>query len=173
MTLPKRKPTRLREYDYSSPGAYFITICTYRKLHLFGKIKNGKMQLNDLGKIIDEEIVKIESHYTNVLIDKYQIMPNHIHMLVAIVQTERINPFPTIKYDIPNIIGKFKAGVTRRAVGDAFMHPEFARSKNIWQRSYHDHIIRDENDYREIWEYIDTNVYKWEEDCFYNNLFSK
>ena len=76
------------------------------------------MQLNDLGKIIDEEIIKIESHYTNVLIDKYKIMPNHIHMLIAIMQTERINPFPTIKYDIPNIIGKFKAGVTRRAVGD-------------------------------------------------------
>lgn len=63
MTLPKRKPTRLREYDYSSPGAYFITICSYQKLHLFGKIKNGKMQLNDFGKYIDTNVYKGKEDY--------------------------------------------------------------------------------------------------------------
>ena len=76
-------------------------------------------------------------------------MPNHIHLLIRI--TERINPFPTKRYDIPNVIGKYKAAVTRR-VGNAFMH-----SVKLRQTSFHDHIIRDEADYRRIWTYIDTN----------------
>jgi len=84
-------------------------------------------------------------------------------MIIDIFESERINPFPTIKSDIPNVVGKFKAGVSR-SVGDAFMHPI---KKTIWQRSYHDQVIRGEADYKKIWEYIDTNESKWEEDCFY------
>ena len=164
MELPKRKPTRLKEYDYSTPGAYFITICAHNKKHLFGEIKNYKMNLNDIGNIINCEIIKIESRYHNIKIDKYVIMPNHIHMIICNLETEGINPFPTKKNDISNIIGKFKAGVSR-IVGNAFMHSE---EKRIWQSSFHDHIIRDKEDYNKIWEYIDTNVAKWELDCFYN-----
>jgi len=165
LSLPDRKPTRLKGYDYSQNGAYFITICTDKKLHLFGEIANGEMHLNDLGKIVNLEILNIESHYTNIRTDKYVIMPNHIHIIISISETEGINPFPTVKCDIPNVIGKFKAGVTR-TVGNAFMH---SAKKTIWQRSYHDHIIRGENDYQKILEYIDTNVLKWEQDCFYND----
>ena len=102
--------------------------------------------------------------YKHISIDKYVIMPNHIHIIIVISEAERINPFTTIKYDIPNIIGKFKAGVTR-IVGNAFMHS--VREK-IFQASFHDHIIRGEKDYQKIWEYIDTNVIRWEQDCFYN-----
>ena len=90
-------------------------------------------------------------------------MPNHVHMIICISDAEGINPFPTKKNDISNVIGKFKAGVTR-IVGNAFMHSEKTR---IWQSSFHDHIIRDRYDYEKIWEYIDTNVLKWELDCFY------
>ena len=165
MNLPKRKPTRLKGYDYSQNGAYFITICTSQKAHLFGEITNSKMHLNDLGEIVNREIKKIEKHYHNICIDKYVIMPNHIHMIIEIIETEGINPFPTVNYDIPNVIGKFKAGVTR-IVGNAFMH---SVKKPIWQSSYHDHIIRGEKDYQKIWEYIDTNVIRWEKDCFYND----
>ena len=164
MELPKRKPTRLKKYDYSTPGAYFVTICTHKKSHIFGKIDNEQMQLNKLGIIVNNEILLIKSHYSNVQIEKYTIMPNHIHMIISISETERINPFPTKKHDISNIIGKFKAGVTRN-VGNAFMH---SAPKTIFQSSFHDHIIRDENDYKKIWEYIDTNVKRWENDCFYN-----
>ena len=84
-------------------------------------------------------------------------------MIIVISETERINPFPTIKYDIPNVVGKFK-GVITRIAGNAFMH---SVKKPIWQKSYHDHIIRGEKDYRKIWEYIDTNVIRREKDCFY------
>lgn len=119
MNLPKRKPIRIKGYDYSTAGAYFITICTHKKIQLFGEIKNETMQLNDLGKIVNKELLNIESHYQNVQIDKYVIMPNHIHIIIIISEAERINPFPTPKCDIPNIIGKFKPGVTRN-VGNAF-----------------------------------------------------
>ena len=163
MNLPKRKPTRLKGYDYSQNRAYFVTICTKDKVKLFGNITNGNIQLNNVGKIVSQQILKIESHYPNIKIDKYVIMPNHIHLLIRILETEGINPFPTIKYDIPNVVGKFKAGVSR-IVGNAFMHSE---RKAIWQRSFHDHIIRDERDYLKIWKYIDENPLKWEEDCFY------
>ncbi len=166
--LPKRKPTRLKNYDYSTTGAYFITICIKGRKHLLGKIENEKMHFTEIGQIAEQEIKKIESHYHNVKIDKYVIMPNHIHMIIVISDSERINPFPTtktIKYDIPNIVGKFKAGVTR-IVGNAFMH---STKGSIWQTSCNDHIIRGEKDYQKIWEYIDTNVLRWEKDCFYTS----
>ena len=165
MDLPNRKRVRLKNYDYRQSGYYFITICTYQKQKTLSTIErngvcgNVKTILSPIGVIAERELLKIEAHYDNVKIDKYVIMPNHIHLIVTI--TERINPFPTKKYDISNIIGKYKAAITR-SVGNAFMH-----SENIWQRSFHDHIIRDENDYRKIWNYIDSNPIKWQDDCFY------
>ena len=166
--LPQRKPTRLKNYDYNSEGEYFITICTHNRKNLFGNIVGDgahdvpKMILSKYGKIAENELLKIKSHYENVKIDKYVVMPNHIHLIIQI--TERINPFPTIKFDISNIIGKYKAAVTRN-VGNAFMHSEKIK---IWQRSFHDHIIRGEKDYLNIWNYIDTNPQRWQDDCFYN-----
>ncbi len=166
--LPKRKHTRLKDYDYSTPGAYFITICTKDKKPILGEVIAGdelnksQMRLSPIGKIANREISKIESHYDNVKIDKFVVMPNHIHLIVII--TERINPFPTSKkFDITNIIGKFKAAVTRN-VGKAFMP---SAKTFLWQTSFHDHIIRDERDYRKIWEYIDENPVRWMCDKFY------
>lgn len=164
-SFPNRKHTRLKDYDYSSPGAYFITICTKDKKSILGKIVVGdelnksQIQLFPIGIIANREILKIESHYDNVKVDKFVIMPNHIHLIIVI--SERINPFPTSnKYDIPNVIGKFKAAVTRN-VGKAFMP---SANSALWQTSFHDHIIRDKNDYRKIWEYIDGNPSRWAED---------
>ncbi len=153
---------RLNGYDYSQDGAYFITICTHNREWLFGEINNGAMILNGCGLIAENEMMSIENHYDNVKINIFTIMPNHIHAIVVISETERINPFPT-GVDIPNIIGKFKAGVTR-IVGNAFMR---SVKIPIWQKSYHDRIIRDEHEYDIIWQYIDENPSKWEEDCFF------
>ena len=164
MELPIRKPTRLKNYDYSTPGMYFVTVCVDKKAHLLGKIKNNCMNLSSVGEVVNQEILNIESHYENVSVEKYVIMPNHIHLIISISEMERINPFSTKNFDVSNVIGKFKAGVTRN-VGNAFMHSD----KKIFQRSFHDHIIRDKNDYSKIWEYIDTNVSKWESDCFYTD----
>ncbi len=150
------------------PGAYFITICTKDKKPILNRIVGTDVlhrpysRLSAIRKIAYQEILNIKLHYENVRIDKFVIMPNHIHMIVVI--TERINPFPTSKkYDIPNIIGKFKAAVTRN-VGKAFIP---SARLDLWQTSFHDHVIRDERDYRKIWEYIDENPVRWTCDKFY------
>ena len=140
--LPMRKRNRLIGYDYSSAGYYFITLCTRDSVNLFGEIVNGEMYLSDCRTIAKSGLLNISSHYDKIHIDKSVVMPNHVHLIVVIDPAERMNPFPT-GADIPNVIGKYKAGVTR-TVGDAFM-----RSK-IWQKSCHNHILRDEAEHQRI-----------------------
>ena len=160
MELPKRKPTRLKGYDYSTPGAYFITICVKDRKQLLSKIVGDdahivpKNHLTNYGVVCDKYINNINIKYENVAVDKYVIMPNHIHLIIFLHGTMRASS-PT--KNIKNIIRSFKIMVTKEI------------NKSIWQRSYHDHIIRGEKDYQKIWEYIDTNVLKWELDCFYND----
>ena len=160
--LPIRKPNRLHNHDYSKSGAYFVTICTKNRQNLFGHVNNGQMVLNFIGKIAKREIISAQHHHNNVIIKHFIIMPNHVHAIIEIYPTERINPFPTA--DIPNIVGKYKASVTRN-VGKAFMR---SVSNNIWQKSYHDHIIKNNKSYYKIANYIRTNPQTWEYDCHYN-----
>ena len=165
MDIVTRKLPRLKLYDYSTPGAYFITICVHNKECIFGHIAPGNivgdahMHYSPIGKIAYECMCNIESHYDNIKIDKWVIMPNHVHMLIRI--TERINPFPTAKYDIPNVVGKYKAAVTRSA------RKFLAYDNQLWQSSFYDHIVRNDTDYQMIWQYISGNPSKWLDDCFY------
>ncbi len=158
--LPKRKPTRLKGYDYSSPGAYFVTICTQNREQLLSKIVGEdalivpQNNLSEIGLICDKYINNMDIKYENATVDKYVIMPNHIHLIIFLHGTMRASS-PT--KNIETIIRSFKTMVTKE-IGNS-----------IWQRSYHDHIIRGEKDYQKIWEYIDTNELKWELDCFYND----
>ena len=165
MELPQRKPTRLKEYDYSSNGAYFITICIKDRKELLSKITVGSGVLDrpqniltNYGEIANRHLVNMSCFYDNIIIDKYIIMPNHIHLIVKILKTESSGtsgrPSPT-----NSLISKFVSTFKR------FCNKEYC--ENIFQRSFHDHIIRNENDYLKIWEYIDTNDLKWESDCFY------
>ncbi|MBR5528444.1 MAG: transposase [Clostridia bacterium] len=159
MELPTRKPTRLKGYDYSTPGAYFITICTKDRRLLLSEIIVGddahivpQNNLSQIGMICDNYINNINIKYGNVTVDKYVIMPNHIHLIIFLHGTMRASS-PT--KNIETILRSFKTMVTKEI------------GHSIWQRSYHDHIIRNEHDYQKIWEYIDTNVIRWEKDCFY------
>ena len=164
MSMPNRKPLRLTDYDYSAPGAYFVTICTHEKACLFGRIipaadKAGAyMQYSPIGKMARECLLDIASHYDNVRVDHWVIMPNHIHMLVQI--TEKIDSQPGMRCDISNVVGKYKAAVTRK-IGQARLP-----SGKLWQTSFYDHVIRNQEDYLSIWQYIDGNPSKWLEDCF-------
>lgn len=155
MTLPVRKKLRLENYDYSSDGYYFVTICTHNREKLFGKITNDNntVELNPAGKIVDYHIRNIEKHYENIRIDKYTVMPNHIHLIVVIGCNFELNGTrnPNLSY----IIGLFKSGVTKEI------------GKSVWQKRFHDHVIRNEKTYLKIWEYIDTNPLKWKQDIFY------
>jgi len=141
MTLPIRKPTRLKGYNYSTPGSYFITICTKDRKQLLSKIVGDdahivpKNQLLNYGLICDKYINNINTKYENVSVDKFVIMPNHIHLIISLYGTMRASS-PTEK--IENLIRSFKIMVTKE-IGNS-----------IFQRSYHDHIIRDKNDYQKI-----------------------
>ena len=157
---PKRKPNRLINYDYSKPGAYFITICTRNKENLFWENVGASIArpqdilLTEDGKIVDYAINQITNFYKNISIDHYVIMPNHIHILLQIHQNNgRAMLAPTIS----KIIQQMKGYITKKI------------RKPIWQKLFHDHIIRGQSDYEKIWEYIEENPIKWQIDCFYND----
>ena len=159
MELPRRKPTSLKGYDYSTPGIYFITVCTHNKECLLSKIVGEGLCalpqniLTPLGEKVEKSIQYINENYTGVVIEKYVVMPNHIHLIVKLDDSGgRGNP------PLQNVVGQLKSYTTKNS------------ENAIWQRSYHDHIIRGENDYKKIWEYIDTNVLRWQNDCFYTAI---
>lgn len=162
--------TRLRGWDYSSFGYYFVTICTRDHLCYFGKIVNQKMKLSEMGKIVEKYWLEIPEHFLNVDLDFFVVMPNHIHGVVVIKsscrdealprlyngqykQMSKISPLPQ---SLPTIIGSFKsvcAKIIRRK------YPNFS-----WQPRFHDHIVRNEKSYQEIRRYIFENPAKWLED---------
>ena len=162
MELPKRKPTRLKGYDYSKDGAYFITICTHDKECILGHIVGqglapAEIKLSKYGKLAKEQLLDLENRYKTIKIDKYVIMPNHIHIIVISDNTAGASPCPTIS----DVVCSFKSLTTR------LCNTSNNESQKIFQTSFHDHIIRGEKDYKKIWEYIDTNILRWEKDCFY------
>ena len=164
MELRRRKQNRLQGYDYSRAGYYFITVCAGERAELFWDMiaENasvgaacGRPPLSITGLCVQEEIRNLTCVYDRLVVDKYVIMPNHIHMIL------RINPptsrRPQAAPTIERVINQFKGAVSKKA------------GFPVWQKSYHDHIIRNEADYRRIWEYIDTNPAKWREDCYYKD----
>lgn len=165
MELRQRKPNRLKGYDYSKNGVYFITICTKDRYEMlwnvgatFGRPNNTNQHLSKYGLIIDDEIHKIESVYDlSVSIDKYVIMPNHLHLIILLNNDCDITGRPKVAPTISRIIQQFKGSVTKQI------------GFSVWQKLFHDHIICNEQEYQKIREYIDTNPLKWEIDCFYLN----
>jgi len=158
--FPKRKSPRLKKYDYSTPGAYFITICTKDRKNILSDIIVGEglrtLPINKLtivGNVVEQSIKYSNENYRGVKIEKYVIMPNHIHMIVVLDDSGGRGSPP-----LQDVVRRLKSFTTHKI------------GRVIWQRSFHDHIIRGDKDYRKIWEYIDTNVLKWEQDCFYNDL---
>ena len=152
MFLPKRKTARLSGYDYSTPNYYFITICTYQKICIFGK----PGQLNSFGKIAENNLLKIPRLNPKIELDKYVIMPNHIHAIFVVRDEKTEKGLENLSV----IVGQYKASVTKEI-------RRLESNKEVWQRSFHDHIIRSQKSYEKIWTYIDNNPLKWEEDCFY------
>ena len=161
MELPKRKPTRLKAFDYSADGYYFITICTHNKQKILcdivgeGLCALPQIKLTAIGKIVNTSINYINEKYNNIFVEKYVVMPNHLHLLIKIdnCQTGGHGDPPLQVY---NVIGRLKSFTDNKY------------NSTLWQRSFHDHIIRGEEDYKKIWNYIDTNPLKWEEDCFFS-----
>ena len=160
MDLPVRKPNRLKDYDYSQNGAYFITICVKDKKEIFWDVgaciarSNNHPKLSKYGNVIENAIKNIPLRYPMISVDKYVIMPNHIHLILIINNNYngRAMHAPTIS----TVVNQMKGFVTKQI------------GFSIWQKLFYDHIIRNEQEYLKIWQYVDTNASKWREDCFYN-----
>lgn len=159
MDLPKRKQNRLTEYDYSTPNAYFITVCTEHRKNLFwtdvGAIidRPENVPLTNLGAIVRQSIQNIPNHYPAITVDHVVIMPNHIHLLLQINTDSdgRSMIAPTIS----TVVRLMKGTVTKQA------------GFPVWQKGFYDHVIRTTGDYWDIWNYIEENPRKWSEDKLY------
>ena len=159
MDLPKRKQNRLSEYDYSTPNAYFITICTKNRKNLFWMDigasidRPNNVPLTNLGMIVRQSIEDIPKYYSAVSVDHFVIMPNHIHLLLQI--NTDADGRSLIAPTVSTVVRLMKGTVSKQA------------GLSVWQKGFYDHVIRNDNDYREIWNYIDGNPSKWVEDKLY------
>ena len=150
--LNSRKQIRLKNYNYANVGYYFITICIQNRECILSKITlNNKNEhistLTNEGEIVNRYIIEIEKIYTNVILDEYIIMPNHIHMILIIQSNKNIT--------ISKIIQQFKGIITKEL------------GYSIWQKLFYEHIIRDNEEYIKIKQYIKDNVSNWEDDIEY------
>ena len=178
--LHHRHSIRLQGYDYSQAGLYFITICTHDRLPLFGEIVDGQMQLNELGIVAGEEWRKTEHIRSHVVLHEFVIMPNHVHGIIQLVGADCIRPndmqpgrvqrAPTVPSTsmiqraptVGDVVRGFKSSVTKR-----LNTITGASGQRIWQRNYYEHIIRSEEAYLKIADYIQTNPQRWETDTYF------
>lgn len=169
--MRNRKIIRKQNHDYSSNGWYFITICTKHREHFFGEIVGGIMDLSVFGKQTSLFWNEIPNHFPAVELNEFVIMPNHIHGIIGIVGTHhgvsvsdnvtQLNQFgKTIPGSMSAIIGQFKSTLTRWCRGNEFVN--FA-----WQSRFYDHIIRSDDSFQRISDYIITNPANWKDDKFY------
>jgi putative transposase len=171
-----RRSTRLNGWDYTSPGAYFVTLCVHERVQLFGKIVDGKMRLNELGQYVQEYWCEIPAHFAHAQLDEYVIMPNHLHGIIHLRDASAMfvganNHSPLQKQQtsqqtfpkcgtsrtIGSIIRGFKIGVTK-CVRDK------TSGAVVWQRNYYDHISRDEKELFRFRQYIRRNPANWDSD---------
>ncbi len=159
--LPKRKHPRLKDYDYSTAGAYFITICTHNRRcllsHVVGRgLAPAETQYTTYGQIAKEQLYLLEKRYPSLKIDQYVIMPNHIHAILFIEEMTGVNPRPRIT----DIVCAYKSLTTRAC-------KKVQQIDKLFQTSFYEHVIRGREDYDEIAEYIANNPKQWELDKLY------
>lgn len=154
------------EWDYASDGEYFVTICTKNRIYHFGDVINEKMILNDIGKIACQFWLEIPKHFSNVILDEWIVMPNHLHGIIVICneideidgeypQMSKISPKPG---SLSVIIGSFKS-ICKKTINKKYPDINFA-----WQSRFYDRIIRDEQELYNIHNYIRNNPIKWDQD---------
>ena len=148
--IDRRRP-RLKAYDYRTPGAYFITVCCEHREMWF----DPKLPYRE---IVDEEIRSFSLRYAYLEIPKYVVMPNHLHFLMVMKDCVPIEQ----RKEIPRLVGELKSLSTRACRKAGFP------KEHLYQTSFYEHIVRTEQDYAEIWQYIDTNPQRWEEDRYFS-----
>ena len=179
----KRRPMRLKGYEYSLPGMYFVTLVSWQREELFGQVINNELVLSALGQIVRDEWLRSKEIRKEIQIfeDEFVIMPNHLHGIVNIVQTDNTckNKIESFNYPVTariekeepsrlmlmskslgSFISGFKSSVTKRVNNEMGI-------RSVWQRNYYDHIIRNDGEYDRLWNYINDNPRRWMEDQFH------
>jgi putative transposase len=170
-----RRSIRLKGYDYTQAGAYFITICTHGRECLFGEVVDGEMRLNTLGEIVHRTWSDLPNHVVRIVLDEFVVMPNHIHGIIMVGDQSVVGagsvgagsvgagsepaPTTTKRHGLPEIIRQFKTFSARR-----INEHRGTAGTPVWQRNYYEHIIRDEESLNRIREYIANNPLQWELD---------
>jgi len=165
-----RRSIRLREYDYAQPGSYFVTICTHNHKCLFGEVINTEMHLNKLGEIVAAEWRRTAEIRSEIVLDAFVVMPNHVHAVVFITEFQRDSAEGSLPRTLQGsgprslsaLVAGFKAATTRRA--------NALRRRPIvpfWQRNYYEHIVRNEQDLDRIRQYVTDNPARWSEDGYH------
>jgi len=181
MDRPVRKDIRLKNFDYSRNGTYFITVCTKNKMCILwdnndkyktiptenNDVSNvgtaigrpncntGKILLSEYGRYARQGLMNIHEHYSMVYVDKYVIMPNHIHMILRIDMMPDPGGRPMAVPTISQVINQFKGWVSKKS------------GFPIWQRSFYDRIIRNDKEFADVWQYIENNPVNWQNDEYY------
>jgi putative transposase len=176
--IHRRRSIRLKGYDYSQNGAYFITLCTQDRQPIFGKVIDGEMQLSPFGIIARDEWLKTSELRKNIQMDEFVVMPNHMHGIIVIddgIGTGTLQRAPTkaptverfgkpTSNTIPTIIRGFKAAVTKQINTIQINAGKYSLPERIWQKNYYEHVIRNEVSLNKIREYIRSNPLNWQED---------
>ena len=149
MPFYARKSTRIPGYDYTAANYYFITICTHEKTCIFGEAG----ALNSFGALALKGLSNIEKRFPHISIDNCIVMPNHVHAIIRMGEGEK-------GISLDQVVGLYKSGVSRQ------IH-QIDPTIKVWQRSFHDHVIRNQKEYENIWSYVEYNDQKWNEDCYY------
>lgn len=162
--LPYRKSPRLKGYDYSTEGAYFVTVCVQDRRSLLGQIEDDTMALNSAGIMAGDWWRELSNKFDDIQLDFFVVMPNHFHGIIVI---NRYETDGSVAMSLPDIMRWFKA-MTSNAYIRGVKSDNWQRfNGKLWQRSYHDHIIRNEDDLNRIREYVQTNPTRWGEDTYY------
>ncbi len=169
-----RRSIRLKGYDYSQSGTYFITLCSHNREYLFGELVNDEMALNKLGIIARDEWIKSFQIRPEIIMDKYIVMPNHLHSIVVIRDAgdrnrdklnkgnPRVAPTGPKNKSIGALVAGFKSVATKK-INDMRGTP----GAPVWQRNYHEHIIRNEESLEKIREYVINNPRNWKKDSLF------
>ena len=160
--LPIRKPLRMSHYDYNTPGAYFLTFCTHNRKHFLSRIvgaihESPEPQLTTSGKIVDAVMKNIPAHL-HVTIDQYVIMPNHVHLIAVVTEEDVLREIHESPLQSRSIMSKLMGYIKMNASKAIRQH---YGDVAVWQRGYYDHVIRNQQDYDETWQYIENNPRKW------------
>ena len=149
---PRRQPLRLRDYDYTRPGAYFITVCTDRRRCLFGPVADGAMHPNAFGSIVSSCWRALPRHYPHVELDSFVVMPNHVHGILFLVDAGVVDR----RHGLSEVVRAFKSFSARR-----INELRDAEGSRLWQRGFYEHVIRRGHALNGILGYIETNPLRW------------